>query len=155
MLGYEGTHPNGTVAISFASVICNTGTAGVDWQKPMQAHHPFIAFMIAREDQGRFEQVSDHGFSKHGYAATNASDCATCSDTSNSNVLAVRCSDIYDTDDNGDRYLLGPPGELDPWLGEWNWCPPTSTRATRRSSRPATATACAASTRRRSPRSTR
>jgi hypothetical protein len=120
VLGHEGTYPNGTVAIAFASVICNTGTAGVDWYAPMQAHHPFLAFMIAREDQGRFEQVSDHSFIKHAFGASNASDCATCSDTSTDKILQVACSDIYDTDDNGDRYLLGPPGELDPWLGEWN-----------------------------------
>src|SRR6185436_16561 len=52
--------------------------------------------------------------------AANSSACAHCTDTSDSTVLAIGCSDTYGSAENGDRYWLGPADELDPWLGTWD-----------------------------------
>jgi hypothetical protein len=118
-LGREGSYPTGMNGIAFETTVCNIGSVGVKWRGPMLEKHPFISLLIGCEANGRFVQISDRSYIKHTFAASNASDCATCSDNSDSSVLAIGCSDTYDTGSNGDRYWLGPPGELDPWLGNW------------------------------------
>src|SRR5262249_55853311 len=80
--------------------------------------HPFISFIIVRAKDGRFEQISDQSYVKHGFFALSNSLCSTCSPTDGS-VLGIGCSDTYDVSNNGDNYWLGPPEEIDSWLGTW------------------------------------
>ena len=103
-LGREGTYPSGVNGISFETTVCNTGTVEVQWKGPMRQRHPFLSFLVTRESNGRLEQVSDRSYIKHTFAASNASACSQCSDNSDSSVLAIGCSDTYDTNSNGDRY---------------------------------------------------
>jgi hypothetical protein len=46
--------------------------------------------------------------------------CGTCPGNPPSTKLGVGCSDTYGVFLNSDNYYLGPPQELDPWLGIWN-----------------------------------
>lgn len=117
--GREGTFPDGVNGLCFASTICNTGTVKIEWKGPMHEHHPFITFIVGRETDGRFVQISDRSWMKHTFAASNASDCTQCSDNSDSSVLALGCSDTYGSGENGDPYWLAPLEEVDPWLGNW------------------------------------
>jgi len=117
-LGREGVFPDGRNGISFETTICNTGDVKLDWRAPMSTRHPFICFLIARESDGRLVQISDRSYVKHGIAAANASDCGVCTEPFG-NLLGIGCSDTYSLGLNGDRYTLGPPDEIDPWLGLW------------------------------------
>jgi hypothetical protein len=46
--------------------------------------------------------------------------CTPCQGFPPSNLLGVGCSDTYGFISNGDPYWLGPPDEVDPWLGLWS-----------------------------------
>jgi hypothetical protein len=118
--GREGTFPDGMNGLAFASTVCNTGIVDVEWKGPMRPHHPFITFIVGREVDGRFVQISDRSWMKHTFAASNFSDCSQCSDNSDSSVLAIGCSDTYGSGENGDPYWLAPLEEVDPWLGDWD-----------------------------------
>src|SRR6185295_7273896 len=119
VMGRTGTFATGMNGMAFSGTICNIGTVDVEWRAAMRPHHPFISFIVVRESNGRLEQISDRSFVKHTFFATNGSDCSTCTNSSDPTVLAVGCSDTYGTATNGDRYWLGPPDEIDPWLGKW------------------------------------
>jgi hypothetical protein len=118
--GREGTFPDGVNGMTFSSTICNFGTVAIEWKGPMRPHHPFITFLVAREDNGRLVQISDRSWMKQTFAASNASECTSCSDSSDPTVLAVGCSDTYGSGENGDPFWLGPLEEVDPWLGNWD-----------------------------------
>ena len=118
--GRQGAFPNGVSGLSMATTSCNVGTVNVPWEQAMKENHPFIAFLIAREDGGRFEQVSDASFVKHAFFALSSSQCTPCQNPSNGTFLGVGCSDTYSTTNNGEMYWLGPPEEIDPWLGAWS-----------------------------------
>ncbi len=118
-LGRQGVFPGGMNGISFATTVCNEGTSEVPWMAAMDPDHPFIAFLLARESGGRFEQISDRSYVKHGFFALSGGFCGTCSPTDGS-TLGLGCSDTYAVDTNGDSYWLGPPDEIDPWLGIWD-----------------------------------
>ena len=118
--GRKGTFPHGTSGVSFDTNICNTGSVAIEWKVAMDPRHPIIAFMLARELNGRLEQISDRSDVKHTFFATNASDCSFCTDASDPTVLAIGCSDTYGNDENGDRYWLAPAAEIDPWLVAWD-----------------------------------
>jgi hypothetical protein len=117
---HQGTFPNGLISIAVATTSCNVGTVNVPWQSAMDPDHPFIGFLFAREAGGRFEQISDKSYVKHGFFALSNSQCTPCQNPSNGTFLGVGCSDTYSTNNNGDNYWLGPPEEIDPWLGTWN-----------------------------------
>jgi len=117
--GHQGTYPNGLTAMAMSTTSCNLGTVNVPWLQAMQANHPVIAFMAARESNGRFEQISDRSYVKHGFFALSSSQCTPCQNPSNGTFLGVGCSDTYGTGNNSDRYWLGPPAEIDCWLGSW------------------------------------
>jgi hypothetical protein len=117
---HQGTFPGGLISIAVATTSCNAGTVDVPWQAAMDPDHPFIAFLFAREANGRFEQISDKSYVKHGFFALSSSQCTPCQNPSNGTFLGVGCSDTYSTGNNGDNYWLGPPEEIDPWLGTWN-----------------------------------
>ncbi len=118
-LGREGSYPTGRVGLSFLTTICNQGQKRLDWYGPMDDRHPFICFVIARESDGRMVQISDRSYVKHGIVAANSTLCGSCSEPFG-NLLGLGCSDTYSTGLNGDRYTLGPPSEIDPWLGVWD-----------------------------------
>ncbi|MSR63350.1 MAG: hypothetical protein EXS08_12985 [Planctomycetes bacterium] len=118
-LGRTGTFPSGMNGVAFETTCCNEGTKQINWHAAMQSDHPYIVFIVARELNGRFEQISDWSYVKHGFFALSNSLCSTCSPTDGS-MLGLGCSDTYGTGNNGDNYWLGPPEEIDPWLGQWN-----------------------------------
>jgi len=113
----SGAFPSGTNACAFETTVCNAGTVPIPWIRPMFTEHPFIAFLVAREVDGRFEQISDRSWVKHGFFAVNLDYCSPCTFTSE--ALGVGCSDIYVAGNNLDTNWLGPPDEIDPWLGGW------------------------------------
>ncbi len=118
--GHSGTYPTGLNGLSFDATICNIGSANINWDAAMAPEHPFIAFLVATTRDGRFQQISGRSYVKHTFSSQNLSECATCTDHSDSTQLAVGCSDTYSSTNNADRYWLGPPTELDPWLLDWD-----------------------------------
>jgi hypothetical protein len=118
-LGREGAFPNGINGCAFATTACNEGTRQISWQQAMDPDHPFITFLLAREHEGRFEQISDRSYVKHGFFALSSSFCGSCQGTDGT-VLGLGCSDTYSVGNNGDNFWLGPPDEIDPWRGEWD-----------------------------------
>lgn len=115
----QGVFPGGVNACVMATTACNVGTKQINWQAPMSADHPFIGFLVVRERAGRFEQVSDRSFVKHGFFALSSTFCGTCTNPANPALLGVGCSDTYSVNSNGNQLYLGPPEEIDPWLGRW------------------------------------
>ena len=116
----EGTHPNGQVGFAMATTSCNVGAVQVPWKAPMQADHPFIAFLLVRESGDRMVQISDRSYVKHGFFALNNSQCTPCQNPGDSAILGVGCSDTYSVGTNANNAFLGPPDEIDPWTGEWD-----------------------------------
>ena len=88
----------------------------------MKEDHALISFLVARESNGRFEQISDYSHVKHGFFALTSSFCNTCQEGpfGGGDILGIGCSDTYSFDNNGDMFYLGPPEEIDPWLGTWD-----------------------------------
>ncbi|MBL8722864.1 MAG: hypothetical protein JNK49_02400 [Planctomycetes bacterium] len=115
-------HPGGEVGLAFQNQLCNPGSIPIEWRAPMLADHPFFSFMVARLDATRIVQVSDWSYCKHAFLSLNSP--STCGGScvqppAGGSQLGVRCSDIYSNGNNGDRNYLGPPEEIDPWLGNW------------------------------------
>jgi hypothetical protein len=120
--GHAGSFPNGLASFSLATTACNKGTVKVPWDGPMKENHPLISFMVTRELDGRFEQISDYSYVKHGFFALTSDYCNVCQEGpgGGGDVLGIGCSDTYKASNNGDQYYLGPPSEIDPWLGMWD-----------------------------------
>ncbi|MFN0206959.1 MAG: hypothetical protein ACKVS6_11710 [Planctomycetota bacterium] len=118
-LGRTGTYPNGVNGLAMTTTSCNVGTVNVPWLAAMQENHPFIAFLIGKDRGGRFFQISDYSYCKHGFFALSNSQCTPCQNPSGGTFLGVGCSDTYSTGNNGDNFWLGPPGEINPFLGTW------------------------------------
>jgi hypothetical protein len=123
-------YPGGEVGISIANQLCNPGTQRIEWRSPggsvgatIQNDHPKFGFLVAREMDGRFVQISDWSYCKHAfYALASPSTCGgTCQPPPVAGTqLGINCSDIYSASNNGSRTYLGPPAEINPWLGTWN-----------------------------------
>src|SRR5262245_39778279 len=68
-LGRVGTYPDGVTGLAISTTACNPGTVKIPWfapeGNPMDARHPFICPLLARELNGRFEQISDRSYVKH------------------------------------------------------------------------------------------
>jgi hypothetical protein len=112
-----------TIGCAAQNDMCNPGTVQIPWQSAMQENHPKFGFMVARESNGRFEQISDRSFCKHAFTSVNGSGgCGTCQGTGGlgGSVMGIGCTDAYGVGNNGDRTWLGPADEIDPWLGTWN-----------------------------------
>lgn len=118
-VGRVGSYPTGVEAVAMSTTSCNLGSVDVPWLAAMQEDHPMIAFLVARESDGRLVQISDRSYLKHGFFALSNSQCIPCQHPSNGSFLGVGCSDTYGIGNNGDNYWLGPPSEIDPWLGTW------------------------------------
>jgi hypothetical protein len=123
VFGRQGAFPNAINGIAIETTVCNEGTSEVPWMQPMSPDHPTIAFLIANVREGRILQISNRSYIKHGFFALNGSGCQTpCTPPTSGNIgeaLGLGCSDTYSTINNGDSFYLGPPDELDPWLGTW------------------------------------
>lgn len=121
IVGHEGPLGTGTSAMSMSTTSCNFGSVQVPWEAPMDADHPFIAFLIAREQDGRFEQISNLSYVKHGFFALANSQCIPCQGGDpGGDFLGIGCSDTYSTFNNSNNFWLGPSEEIDPWLGTWD-----------------------------------
>jgi hypothetical protein len=123
-------YPNGEVGVSIANQLCNPGSIPIEWRSPggsigatIQSDHPKFGFLVAKEDSnGRFIQISDWSYCKHAfYALASPSTCGgTCVPPPVAGTqLGLSCSDIYSADNNASRTYLGPPEEINPWLGTW------------------------------------
>ncbi|MEM7199808.1 MAG: hypothetical protein AAF628_06050 [Planctomycetota bacterium] len=119
MSGRAGDFPVGRNGLTVGVRICNTGTVNIGWSAAMNPDHPMYAFLVARENNGRFEQISDRSFLKHAFLSINGSRCGTCT-TSGGSRLGPNCSDTYSSGTNANRFHLGPADEVDPWLGVWD-----------------------------------
>ena len=110
-----------TIGCAAQNDMCNPGTVQIPWQATMQENHPKFGFMVARESNGRFEQISDRSFCKHAFTSVNGSGgCGTCQNPGTGSVMGIGCTDAYGVGNNGDRTWLGPADEIDPWLGTWS-----------------------------------
>ncbi len=120
-VGRSGVFPNGTTAAAMSTTVCNQGDV-VPWFAAMNPQHPFIAFLVAREHDGRIEQISDRSWVKHGFFALTSSQCTPCTPPGGASgtFLGIGCSDTYGISNNADNFWLGPPDEIDPWLGTWD-----------------------------------
>jgi hypothetical protein len=114
--------PAGAIGFSVGCSMCNVGSAPLPSFGAMQEAHPVVAFLLARLANGRIEQISDRSFCKHVAVAFNNPDpgCGSCTGPAVANQLRPGCSDTYGAGSDGDRFWLGPAGEIDPWLGGWH-----------------------------------
>ena len=113
-------HPNGEVGMSMLNRMCNPGSVNIPWAAAMQENHPWFGFIIARVANDRIEQINEWSFCKHAWLSVNVDgDCGTCNDPAGS-FMGLNCSDTYGAGTNANRDDLGPPWEIDPWLGIWN-----------------------------------
>ncbi|MGB3967875.1 MAG: hypothetical protein WBO45_14170 [Planctomycetota bacterium] len=116
-----GTFPNGVQAIGAWTVVCNPGTSDIPFLAPMNPLHAFIHYMVLRESGGRLVQISNEAWVKHTFGSSNdPSPCGTCPMPGITSYVVQGCNDTYANFQAVDHYNLGPPGEVDPWLGTWN-----------------------------------
>jgi hypothetical protein len=116
-------YPGGEVGVSFQNELCNPGSIPVEWRQAMQADHPKFSFLVVKQDGDRLIQISDWSYCKHAFLSLNSSSTCggSCVQPPNGGAqLGVSCSDVYSNSNNGSRTWLGPPQEIDPWLGTWN-----------------------------------
>lgn len=121
--------PNGEMAVSFTNQLCNPGGMNLAWAAAdnspfgtqMSEDHPKFGFLVAREVNGRLVQISDWSYCKHAFLSLNdPGSCGTCANGASAETMYVGCSDVYTFGNNGSRTYLGPPAEINPWLGTWN-----------------------------------
>lgn len=116
-----GTYPNGVQAIGIRTTCCNPGTVQIPFQAAMNPNHGFIHYIVARETGNRFQQISNYAWVKHTFGSNNdPSVCGNCTNTQTTSFVHVGCSDTYLNSQAVDHFNLGPPSEVDPWLGTWN-----------------------------------
>lgn len=122
------SYPGGEVGVTFGHGFCNAGTVHVPWQTTspgatMVDVHFKIAFMVARESNGRMVQVSTSETGvKHSRTTYNlgSSLCGTMI-PGPSSTFYIGAYDAYNASYwNADRYNLGPSDEVNPWLGSWD-----------------------------------
>ena len=115
-----GTYPNGVQAIGTWTTCCNPGVGAIPFQAAMNANHGFIHYIVARESNGRLVQVSNYAWVKHTFGSSNdPSSCGTCVNGGTSSFVEPGCNDTYAASQAVDHFNLGPPSEVDPWLGTW------------------------------------
>lgn len=116
------TYPGGEVGVSFQNGLCNPGQLNIAWFAPMLEDHPKFSFLVTKLVGDRMVQISDWSYCKHAFLSLNdPGTCATtCANTQSGSQMFVGCSDVYSNSNNGSRTYLGPPSEIDPWLGTWN-----------------------------------
>jgi|GEM_PF-2119249 len=121
--GRRGPANNGEVGMSFMNEMCNPGSVDIPWFAAMQPNHPFFGFIIARVHNDKIEQINEWSFCKHAWLSINytVGGCGSpCNTSTSGSLMGVGCGDAYGAGNNANRDDLGPPEEIDPWLGEWN-----------------------------------
>jgi hypothetical protein len=125
-------YPGGEIGVSFQNQLCNPGSIPVEWRSPgsnigntIQTDHPKFGFLVAREVNGRLVQISDWSYCKHAFLSLNSSSVSPClggcqQPPAGGAQLGIACSDIYSASNNASRTYLGPPAEINPWLGTWS-----------------------------------
>jgi hypothetical protein len=114
-------HPNGEIGMAMLNTMCNIGTVNIPWFAAMQPDHPMFGFIIARVHDDKIEQINEWSFCKHAFTSINVNgQCGSCQNPGTGSLMGVDCSDTYAASNNASRTWLGPPEEIDPWLGEWN-----------------------------------
>jgi hypothetical protein len=87
----------------------------------MQPDHPMFGFIIARVANDKIEQINEWSFCKHAFTSINVNGaCGSCQNPGTGSLMGINCSDTYGAGNNASRTWLGPPQEIDPWLGTWN-----------------------------------
>lgn len=117
----SGTYPAGAFAVGAWTTCCNPGTNAIPFQAAMSPNHGYIHFIVARESNGRLEQISNWSFVKHTFGSSNdPSPCGNCAGPGSFSLVEVGCSDTYANSQAVNHFDLGPPSEIDPWLGTWD-----------------------------------
>ncbi len=115
-----GTYPTGVQAIGIRTTCCNLGTANIPFQAAMNPSHAFINYIVARESGGRLVQISNYAWVKHTFGSNNdPGACGACANQTTTSFVHVGCSDTYVSSQAVDHFNLGPPEEVDAWLGTW------------------------------------
>jgi hypothetical protein len=113
-------HPGGEVGLSMRNTMCNPGSVNIPWYAVPQENHPFFGFLITRLSGDRMVQISDWSYCKHAFtSASQAGACGNCVPYVGGNQMGPTCSDTYSAGHNAGRDDLGPPWEINPWLGTW------------------------------------
>ncbi|MCB9878184.1 MAG: hypothetical protein H6835_11350 [Planctomycetes bacterium] len=113
-------YPGGQVGLSMRNTMCNPGSVSIPWYAAMQSDHPKFGFLITRLVGDRMEQVNEWSYCKHAFTSASTSGaCGPCNGIGGTN-MGVTCSDTYSAGNNASQYWLGPPEEINPWLGTWN-----------------------------------
>ena len=116
-----GTYPNGVQAMGMYTTCCNPGSVPIPFQAAMNPNHGFIHYIVARESNGRFVQISNYSWVKHTFGSNNlASSCGTCPLPGTTSFVVPGCNDTYANTQAVDHFNLASPDEVDPWLGTWN-----------------------------------
>ncbi|MFN3240540.1 MAG: hypothetical protein ACE37K_03405 [Planctomycetota bacterium] len=121
--GRRGPTNNGEVGMSFRNEMCNPGTVNIPWYAAMNPNHPFFGFQIVRVHDDKIEQINEWSFCKHAWLSVNytVAGCnSNCNTSTPGNQMGLGCGDAYGAGNNADRSDLGPPEEINPWLGEWD-----------------------------------
>jgi hypothetical protein len=114
-------HPNGEIGMAMLNTMCNIGSVNIPWYAPMQPNHPMFGFMVVRIHNDKIEQINEWSFCKHAFLSINVNGaCGSCQNPGTGSLMGVNCSDTYGAGNNASRTYLGPPEEIDPWLGEWD-----------------------------------
>ena len=117
----SGTYPAGAFAVGAWTTCCNPVTNAIPFQAAMSPNHGYIHFIVARESNGRLEQISNWSFVKHTFGSSNdPSPCGNCAGPGSFSLVEVGCSDTYANSQAVNHFDLGPPSEIDPWLGTWD-----------------------------------
>ncbi len=115
------SHPNGQIGMAMLNTMCNPGSVNIPWQAPMQPNHPMFGFLIVRVHDDKIEQINEWSYCKHAFLSINVNgSCGTCQNPGTGSLMGINCSDTYGSGNNASRTYLGPPEEIDPWLGTWN-----------------------------------
>jgi hypothetical protein len=114
-------HPNGQIGMAMLNTMCNPGSVNIPWYQAMQPNHPKFGFLVVRVSSDRIEQINEWSFCKHAFLSINVNgSCGTCQNPGTGQLMGLNCSDTYAPGNNASRTWLGPPEEIDPWLGTWD-----------------------------------
>ena len=114
-------YPNGEVGMSMLNTMCNPGSVNIPWYQAMNPDHPMFGFLIVRVSNDKIEQINEWSYCKHAFTSVNVNgSCGSCQDPGTGSLMGLNCSDTYGAGNNASRTWLGPPEEIDPWLGTWD-----------------------------------
>jgi len=115
------SHPNGQIGMAMLNTMCNPGSVNIPWYQAMQPNHPKFGFMVVRVANDRIHQINEWSFCKHAFLSINVNgSCGSCQNPGTGQLMGLNCSDTYAPGNNASRTWLGPPEEIDPWLGTWD-----------------------------------